>query len=85
MICRKDLDNKKEKYNINKYHFTRQSARSHRWFNIYHKWLEETFFTCELYLYTKLYKMNTEGQEMETYQIFVVLMGNTQIIEKLDF
>ena len=29
--------------------------------------------------------MNTEGQEMETYQIFVVLMGNSKITEKIDF
>ena len=29
--------------------------------------------------------MNTEGQEMETYQIFVVPMGNTKITEELDF
>ena len=28
--------------------------------------------------------MNTEGQEMETYQIFVVPMGNTKVIEELE-
>ena len=28
--------------------------------------------------------MNTEGQEMDTYQIFVVLMGNTKVIEELE-
>ena len=35
--------------------------------------------------YKKLYKMNIEGQEMETYQIFVVPMGNTKITEEIDF
>ena len=29
----------------------------------------------------KLYKMNTEGQEMEMNQIFVVTMGNTKVTE----
>ena len=28
--------------------------------------------------------MNTEGQEMETYKIFVVLMGNTKITKYSD-
>ena len=27
--------------------------------------------------------MNNEGQEMETYQIFVFLMGNTKISEEI--
>ena len=29
--------------------------------------------------------MNIEGQEMETYQIFVVPMGNTKITEEIEF
>ena len=28
--------------------------------------------------------MNTESQSMETYQIFVVQMGNTKITEELE-
>ena len=28
--------------------------------------------------------MNTEGQDMETYQIFLVPMGNTKITEELE-
>ena len=29
--------------------------------------------------------MNVEGQEMGKYEIFVVLMGNTKIIEEPEF
>ena len=29
--------------------------------------------------------MNIEGQEIETYQIFVASMGNAKITEELDF
>ena len=38
---------------------------------------------CELYYYKNNYKTNTEGQEMEIYHIFVVLMGSTKITEEL--
>ena len=29
--------------------------------------------------------MNTEGQDMETYQIFLALMGNAKFTEELKF
>ena len=79
MICRNDLDNKKEKYSTKKYHFQGQSLISKRWFDLDHEWLEEKLCTHEPDLYTKLYKTNTEGQEMETHQIYVFPMGNTKI------
>ena len=82
IICQKDLYNKKERENNNKYHFQGKSVRSKLWFDIDHEWLEEKFFTWEPDFYTKLYKMNIKGQEMETYQIFFVPMGNTNITEK---
>ena len=41
-------------------------------------------YTREPDLYTKPYKINTEGQEMESYQIFVVPVVNTKIAEELD-
>ena len=70
MICRKDLDNKIEKDNTNKYHFQGQSARSMHWFDLDHEWLEEMFCTREPDFYTNIYKMNTEGQEMEHIKYF---------------
>ena len=42
-ICQKDLDNKIEKDNINKYQFQGQYARSKLWFGIDYEWLEENF------------------------------------------
>ena len=58
--------------NTNKYHFQRQSARSKGWFDIDHEWLEEKLCTREPDFYTDFYKIDNEGQEMESYQIFVV-------------
>ena len=40
-------------------------------------------FTLEVCFYKKLNKIDTEGQEMETYQIFVVPMRHTNITEEL--
>ena len=40
------------------------------WFDLDHEWLEETFCTCEPNSYTRLYRINIESQEMETYEIF---------------
>ena len=34
MICRKKLDNKKERENTKKYNFHGQSTRSRRWFDL---------------------------------------------------
>ena len=80
-IRRKDLDNKIEKENNNKYKFQGKSAILKCWFDLDHEWLEEMFCKREPNLYKQLYKMNNEGQEMETYQIFVFLMGNTKASE----
>ena len=44
--------------------------------------MEEIFSTCEPGFYKQLYKMNTEGQYMETYKIFWVSMGNNKITEE---
>ena len=78
-IRQKDLDNTIENENIKKYQFQGKSARSTHWFDLDHEWLEEKFFTIEPDLYKLLYKMNTEGQDMEKYQILSILMGNTKI------
>ena len=81
MIRQQYLGNKTLKENTNKCHLQGQSERSKRWNDIDSEWLEETFCTREPDLHTKLYKINTEGHEMETHQIFVALMGNTKITE----
>ena len=73
------LYNKIENNNIKKYQFRGQYARSTRWFDLDHEWLEKKFCTREMDFYKQLYNINTEGQEMETYQTFVVFMVNTKI------
>ena len=83
-IRQKDLDNKIEKENTKKYHFQGQSARSTSWFDLDYEWLEEKLCTREPDLYAKLYKMNTEVQDMEPYKIFVAQMGNTEITQELE-
>ena len=40
MIHQKESDNKKEKEKTKKYNFQGQSARSRRWFNVDHDWIE---------------------------------------------
>ena len=42
--------------------FQGNSSRSKSWFNLDHEWLEEKFCTREPDLYTKLSKINNEGQ-----------------------
>ena len=71
-ILQQYLDNKKERDNTNKYHLQGQSARSKDWFDLDHEWLEEENCTREPEFYTKTYMINIEGQDMETYQTFVV-------------
>ena len=56
VIRRKDLENKKEKENTNKYNFQGQSAISRRWFDLDHERLEENFMTRETDLYKTLSK-----------------------------
>ena len=49
-ICRKESENKKDKEKNKKYNLQGQSARSIRWFDLDHEWLEENFSTREPYL-----------------------------------
>ena len=44
---------------------------------------KKIFFTHETDFYKQLYNINTEVQQMETYQIFVFPIGNTKITEEL--
>ena len=49
------------------------------WFDIDHEMLEKKFCTREPDLYKQLYKMNTEGQEMEKYQTLSLSVCNVKI------
>ena len=48
MIRRNYVNNKKYKYNTNKYNFQGRSAISIRWFYIDHKWSEEKLSTHKM-------------------------------------
>ena len=49
IISRKYYDNKKVKEKTKKYNFQRKSAKSIRWFDLDHEWLEENVRTHESY------------------------------------
>ena len=85
MIRRKDSDNKKEKEKSNKYNFKGKSTRSIRWFDLDNEWLKEIFRTREPDFYENIYQKNIRGQVMKTYPLFVVLIGNAKITEKIVF
>ena len=56
MILRRDSNNKNENENTKKYNFRRKYARSIRWFDLDHEWLEENFQTRESNLYRNFIK-----------------------------
>ena len=81
MIRKKESQNKKEKGKTKKYELQGKSARSRRWFDLDHEWLEENFMTREPYFYLKKSKKNW-GDDTKTYQIFGVPIGNAKITRK---
>ena len=58
IIFQKKSQDKKEKKNTKKYNFQGQPARSRRWFDTDHEWLEENAMTREPYFYTNFIKQN---------------------------
>ena len=78
-IHQKNLDNKIEKENTKKYQLYGQSTILTHCFHLGHEWLEEKVSTREPDSYKCFYKLNTEGQGMEAYEIFVFPVGNTNI------
>ena len=59
IIRRKESENKKE--NTKKYNFQGQSAKSRRWLDLYHVWLEEYFRTLEPDFYFKNVSKTIQG------------------------
>ena len=85
MIHRKDPDNKKEKEKTKTYDFQGKSARSTRWFDLDHEWLEENFRTREPDFYKKVYQEKIKGDDKKTYQIFAVPIGNAKTTRNIQF
>ena len=52
--------------------FQGQYTGSTGWLNLDHEWLKKKFSTLGLYLYSKRFEKNIEGQDTKTYKSFVV-------------
>ena len=68
IISRQDLDN-----------FRGKSTASTGWYNPGHEWLNRKISTLEPDFYEKLFENIIEGQDIETYKTFVVLLGYTKL------
>ena len=55
-IRQKESENKKDKENTKKYNFQGKSARSRRWFDLDHEFIEEIFRTSETDFYKNFIK-----------------------------
>ena len=47
--------------------------------------VEGNFITSETDFYRKLYQNNTGGDDMKTYQLFAVPIGNAKTTEQIQF
>ena len=83
MIRRNGPENRKEKEKTKKYNFQGKSARSRRWFDLYHEWLKEDFMTREPYFYKNLYQISFRGDDTKRYQLFSVPIGNEKITDEI--
>ena len=63
MIRRRESGDKKENEKTKKYNFQGQPARSRRWFDLDHDWLEENFRTREPDFYKKLFQKQFRGND----------------------
>ena len=79
MICRRELDDKKETYKTNVYNFQGQLARKKRWFDIDHGCLKET---REPDFYLKIYQAKFRGDNTQKYQKFGVPICNAKMTKK---
>ena len=86
-LSRKDLKfiaGNKDK-NEAKFKFQGQSARSQRWFDIDFDWIEVNFNTHEPYFYEKLFHIHEDTQDINTFKIFRVPIGNLKCVEIFEF
>ena len=79
MIRQKGLDNKKGNENTKKYIFQGHYARSIRWFDLDHEWLEENFRTREPYLYkNRIKRIRGEDKKHIKYLQYELVMHKQQ-------
>ena len=64
-----------------KFKFQGQSARSKRWFYIDLDWIEVNFITREPDFYKKLFQIHDNTQDINTFKLFQVPIGNAKCVE----
>ena len=84
MIRQKESYNKKLMESTKNYYFQGQSARSGRWFNIDHDWLEETFMTCEPHFF-KNSLLNNLGLMIQKHMKYLEYQLVMQKQQKVQF
>ena len=85
MMCRRELNDMKEKYKTKIYNFQGKSARTKHWFYIDHEWLKDNFITREPDFYKNIYQTNFRGDKTKNYQKYGVPIGNAKMTKKVQF
>ena len=87
MLRQKDLKITESNKNKNeaKFEFQGQSARSQRWFDIDFDSIEVNCSTREPDFYRKIFNRHDNTQDINTYEIFEVPIGNSKCVENLSF
>ena len=87
ILRRKDLKLISEYNNKNeaKFKFQGQSARSQRWFDLEFDWIEVIFSTSEPGFYKKTFQSHDNTQDINTFKIFQVPIGNSKCVEIFKF
>ena len=61
-----------------KFKFQGQYTRSQRWFDLDSDWIEINFSARETGLYKKLFQSHDDTQDINTFKLFQVPIGNTK-------
>ena len=68
-----------------KFKFQGQSARSQRWFDLDLYWIELNFSTFEPNFYKKRFQSHNDTQDINTFRLFQVPIGNAKCVESFKF
>ena len=71
--------------NEDKFKFHGLSARSQRWFDLDLGWIEVNFSTREPDFYKKLFQIHDNTQDINTFKLFQVPIGNAKCVESFKF
>ena len=68
-----------------KFKFQGKSARSQRWFDLELDWIEVNFSTCDPGFYKKIFQSHDNTQDINTFRLFQVPIGNAKCVESFKF